>query len=372
MKQLFRIGLVVAILLFILSILGIGFVFIATGGDVVDGVQTFILRLQLSGRQEELQQPIGTDETPIRFTVDPGTPPRSIAQNLFDNGLVVDSDLFVDYVRVEGLDTQLEAGTYFLNKTQNLMQVALMLTDSRNSSITFTIIEGWRLEEVAAAIDQTPLFGFTGADFLAATSGDNVFPSEITQVIGLPPGRSLEGFMLPETYILPPNITAVGLRDLLVNNLLEAVGSQLIADAQLDGYSLFNIITIASIVERESVWEDENSLIASVYRNRLRQGIPLQADPTVQYGLQGSRNQQWWPQITIADYQDVQSEYNTYVHPGLPPGPIANPGLATIRATAYPTESTFVYFRAKCDGSNYHEFAETFEEHLANACETSP
>ena len=95
--------------------------------------------------------------------------------------------------------------------------------------------------------------------------------------------------------------------------------------------------------------------------------MKLEADPTVQYGIQGARGS-WWPQITRADYYDVQSPYNTYLHHGFPPGPIASPGLSAIQAAIFPAESGFYYFRAACDNSHYHNFAVTFEEHVANGC----
>jgi len=93
----------------------------------------------------------------------------------------------------------------------------------------------------------------------------------------------------------------------------------------------------------------------------------LQADPTVQYGINGARGR-WWPAITQADYRNIASPYNTYLNEGLPPGPIASPGLSAIRAATYPAESSYFYFRAKCDRSNYHNFATTYDEHLANGC----
>jgi UPF0755 protein len=108
-------------------------------------------------------------------------------------------------------------------------------------------------------------------------------------------------------------------------------------------------------------------MIAGVYRNRLDIGMKLDADPTVQYGL-GFQDGSWWPQITQADYSGVISDYNTYLRSDLPPGPIANPSLSAIQGTVYPVESEYLFFRAACDGSGFHNFARSFEEHLANGC----
>jgi UPF0755 protein len=148
---------------------------------------------------------------------------------------------------------------------------------------------------------------------------------------------------------------------------MERVDPQLTADAAAQGLSLFEVVTLASIVQRESVRAEENPAIAGVYRNRLNIGMKLDADPTVQYGI-GYKDGTWWPQITQADYVNAVHNYNTYLRNGLPPGPIANPGLSAIRAVVFPAASDYFYFRAACDGSGLHNFARTFAEHVANAC----
>lgn len=344
-----------------------GFLLILSGGDPIGYARTAYLRFTLAGREDDLAQPAGTDSTERIFEIISGSAPTNIAQELLNDGLITDAQLFVDYVRVEGLDIQLEAGVYFLNQTMTIPEIALLLTDSRNSSILFRVAEGWRIEEIADAIDQNPRFSFTGDNFLTIVANNAPVEDALAAQLGIPDGASLEGFLFPDTYVLPPNITAVGLVDTLVNAFLEATGNQLRLDASADGYTMHDVVTIASIVEREAVWNDEHPLIASVYRNRLDIGMNLEADPTVQYGIQGQRDR-WWPNITISDYRGVDSPYNTYLYGGLPPGPIANPSLSAIRAAVYPAESSYIFFRARCDGSNYHEFALTFDEHLANGC----
>lgn len=354
------------VLLFFCAI-ALGFLLILSGGDPIDYARTIYLRYSLAGRQEDLARPIGTDATDRIFIVNSGDTPTLIAANLAENGLILDQELFVDYVQLEGLDVELEAGTYFLNQTMTIPQIAILLTDSRNSSISFRVAEGWRIEEIADAIDQNPRFSFTGDDFLALVSENAPINPELAAQLGIPAGASLEGFLFPNSYNLAPDITATGLVDVLVNEFLDQTGNQLRIDANADGLTLYDAVIIASIVEREAVWDDEHPLIASVYRNRLAIGMNLDADPTVQYGIQGARGR-WWPQITVADYRGIDSPYNTYLYGGLPPGPIASPSLSAIRAAVYPAESAYFFFRARCDGSMYHAFATTFEEHLANGC----
>lgn len=359
------------VLLFILFIIGLGIaavaLFVASDGNPVRFVQTELIRLSLASRQDELDRPIGTDNTPQRFTINSGDSPGTVAQALYLQNLIRDAGLFVDYLRVEGLDTELEAGTYFLDQTQTIPDIAYTLIDSRNSSITFRIFEGARIEEVAESIDANGLFGFTGQEFMLVAQRGFVDLPEFAARYGIPTSATLEGYLYPETYILPPAITATGLRDTLLSTFSTAVDGQRLADANAQGWTMHEIVTLASIVEREAVWNEENPIIASVYRNRLEIGQTLDADPTVQYGLQNSRGT-WWPNITQADYRNVQSPYNTYINGGLPPGPIASPSLSAIEGVIYPTETDYYYFQAQCNGSGYHNFTQTYEQHLQNSC----
>ena len=281
--------------------------------------------------------------------------------------MIGDTQLFLDFARVESLDRRFEAGTYFLAPAQSVAEIALTLTDSSASYIPFRILEGSRLEEVAEWIDGNAYFAFAGADFLPLVTADAPIPAEFAAWAGIPLGASLEGFLFPDTYQLPPDVSPAGLRDILLSTFRERVGDQLRGAALAQGLSLRDVVTLASIVEREAVWPDEHAMIASVYRNRLAIGMRLEADPTVQYGLHGQRGR-WWPNITRADYSQVNSPYNTYLRGGLPPGPIASPGLSAIQAVITPADSPYLYFRAACDNSHYHNFAITFEEHLQNGC----
>lgn len=221
------------------------FLLILSGGRPIDFTQRTVLRLALSNRQAELDQPIGTDDTPIRFTIAPGDPPAMIARRLLENGLIADPVLFTNYLRLEGLDVELEAGTYFLRQTQTLRQIALTLTDSRNSSITFTVLPGWRIEEVAAAVDRNRLFAFNGARFLALVSAGAPIDLGFAELVGLPQGASLEGFLFPETYVLSPDISAEGLRDTLLNAFISATVPQMRADAQAQGLTLYDVASLA-------------------------------------------------------------------------------------------------------------------------------
>ncbi|KXK12836.1 MAG: aminodeoxychorismate lyase [Chloroflexi bacterium OLB14] len=180
----------------------------------------------------------------------------------------------------------------------------------------------------------------------------------------------MEGFFFPDTYTIP--------RETTVDELLEIIGRNFTAHITTDmqnaftnrGLTLYQAVTLASIVEREAVHAEEAPLIASVYLNRLAINMKLDADPTVQYalGYQADLNSWWKNPLDLSDLQ-VASPYNTYQNIGLPPTPISNPSLEALMAVAYPESSPYYFFRAACDGSGYHNFSVTFEEQIANACE---
>lgn len=367
MNRSVRLFVAVIVLALLCALFSGGALLILTGGNPLDEIRTVLLRLQISGRQADLDRATGSSDVAVRFSVNPGDTPPIIAQALADRGLILDPVLFVDYVRAEGIDRRIEAGVYFLNQTQSLRQIAGALTDSGSSQIPFRILEGWRAEEIAAAIDSNPFFGFGGQAFLDVVRAGAQAPPEFAAFAGVPAGASLEGFLFPNTYQLPPALTPELLRDYLLTEWQNQVGPSGREAAAAQGLTLFDIARLASIVQREAVRVDEMPMIASVYRNRLAVGMKLDADPTVQYAL-GFRDGSWWPRITQADYSGVISPYNTYLNLGLPPGAIANPGLAAIQAAIYPAQSPYYYFRAACDGSGYHTFAISFEEHLTNAC----
>ena len=356
-----------SIILVVLIGVILGFAYLVTDGEIVNMALTAAHRVRLGHRQDDLKRPFGIDDSPIRFDIAPGTAASGIAAALVEARLISDPELFVDYARVKGFDRRFEAGVYFLNQTQTIPEIALALTDSSRSFIPFRTLEGARMEELANLIDSNRLFSFSGAEFLALIDEGAALPADFAAWAGIPAGASLEGFMFPDTYQLPPNVTVEDLRQILLGTFRERVGEQLRGDALAAGYALRDMVILASIIEREAVWPDEHPWIASVYRNRLKAGMLLQADPTVQYGLDGWRGS-WWPPITRADYREVSSPYNTYLHSGLPPGPIASPSLSAIRAAIQPAESNYYYFRARCDRSSYHNFAVTFDEHEQNAC----
>jgi UPF0755 protein len=310
-------------------------------------------------------EPAGDDETPVVFVVEPGETGREVAERLREEALIKDARLFRYYVAEEGLT--LEAGEYILNQTMTPFEIAEALQYGRAGEVALTIPEGRRLEEIA---DLAAGVGIDRAEFLALA----LLPASRMQASGefaydflqdRPANATLEGYLFPDTYRLPQDATA---RD-LIERMLTTFGAKLTpemrAQAVAQGRTLYEVIVLASIVEREAVLAAERSTIASVYLNRLAAGIKLDADPTIQYAL--GQPGEWWPQISAEDYTAVDSPWNTYLYAGLPPGPIANPGLGSISAVLTPADTPYIFFMRDCDANDgSHLFAANQEEHLAN------
>jgi UPF0755 protein len=181
---------------------------------------------------------------------------------------------------------------------------------------------------------------------------------------------SLEGYLLPGEYAIIHGASIVELLPMLLDRLFETVSGELITAYSAQGLSLEQAITLASLVEREAILDDEMPLIASVFLNRLVVGMRLESDPTVQYALgYDELSATWWKVPLAGSDLSIDSSYNTYIHTGLPPAPICNPSTEALQAVAYPESSGYYFFRAACDGSGRHRFSETYEEHLNNACQ---
>lgn len=324
--------------------------------------------LTLNG--QALEEPSNPDAGPVIFTVESGETAAQVAERLAAEGLVEDATLLRRYLRFHGLDVRVGAGSYQLSAAMTIPEIAYGLTEAPPAEITISIPEGWRREQIADWIDAQGDLPFTGADFLLASSGPAALPLETGFSVELPTGATLEGFLFPDTYRLEIDATATDLVARMVGTFEERVTPELRNEASAQRISLYEVVTVASIVEREAAVPDERPTVASVYLNRLAEGMLLEADPTVQYamGYQADTGDWWNLGLTQADYYEVDSPYNTYLYPGLPPGPIASPGLDAIEAVIHPAETPYFYFRATCDGSGRHNFAVTFEEHVANAC----
>ncbi len=334
----------------------------ATLGCDISSPDEAALALYLETRASELEEAAGSSDQPITFAIESGESVGVIADRLQTQGLVSDSELFRRYVQYHGLDSGIEAGEFELRQTMTIPEIAEALQNARRPEQVVTVREGIRLEEIASTVaEQTTI---SEEEFLAAASSrwrEAGLAAEFPFLAEIPPDATLEGFLFPETYRLPEDPEAMDLITRMLRTFDERVTGQMREAAHGRGLSVFDMLTLASIVEREAVVAAERPLIAGVYHNRLDDGWLLAADPTVQYGL--GTPAAWWPTLVLEDLER-DLPYNTYRVAGLPPGPICSPGLESIQAVAYPTESDYYFFLADCaqaDGS--HLFSITFEEH---------
>jgi UPF0755 protein len=328
-----------------------------------------VLSVYLENNRAALDQPYDPNGESRQFIVTPGMTARGIAQKLQQEGLIGDVQLFEAYVRSTGLAQRLEAGTFSLSPSMTMVEIVGALQNSQAQGIRVTIPEGWRLEQTADYLTKAELVD--GALYRQLAEEGNFDLARYPFLSTRPAGTSLEGYLFPNTYQLPADNPQAS--DLIARQL-ESFGARvmpLYEEAKAEdatNLDLYAVLIVASIVEREAVIADERPAIAAVYLNRLAIGMKLDADPTVQYamGYQPAADQWWKTPVSLSEYSSVNSPYNTYLYPGIPPGPIASPGLDSIRAVLYPDEHNYIYFVATPDGSGAHVFAETWEEHVAN------
>jgi UPF0755 protein len=340
------------------------------GNPSLNPVERVFLYTYLTERADALALPAGSGQTAQPFTITPGETADTIARNLQRSNIIHDPDLFINYTRFYGLDARLAAGEFFISPQLTVPEIAHGLAEGRLRQIPVRFLEGWRLEEMAATLARTTPARVNAVEFEAIAARRQHFDLHPYPFLAaLPADATLEGFLFPDTYILPPDADAAYLLEAMLRNFDRQVTPAMRQAYGAQGLSLREAVIVASIVEREAVVAEERPLIASVFLNRIAEGMYMQADPTVQYavGFQPATNS-WWKSPLSLDDLHVDSPYNTYLYGGLPPGPIANPGLAALEAVAFPAVTPFLFFVADCDveENGRHLFSMTYEEHLAN------
>lgn len=327
--------------------------------------QALVLGAQLATSIGGLLSPVSSDPAIIPFNVIQGQTASLVAANLAEAGLIEKPGLLKTYMRYKGLDVLIETGYFELSTTQTIPEIALELTDAMPAEIRVRLWPGWRIEQIAAALSQRTYINVNAEVFLAYAQMATTQPGKYAFVEYLPPGGTVEGLLRPDTYIFQPRATTIDVFEQLFTTADRQL-EHLRQEAVGNGNSWYEILTLASIVERETIHDDEGALIAGVFLRRLQLGMPLSADPTTQYAI--ARPGDWWPRLTF-DPRQVEHPYNTYTILGMPPGPICSPGEAAIRSVINAAETEYLYFRASCDDSNRHNFSYTYEQHLANACD---
>jgi len=323
----------------------------------------YSIDLYLKGDELFQKNTISDDE--YYFEISQGETIGQIAFRLAEANVVENEDLFREYLIYKGYDRFVQIGVFRIEPGINAIEVAKKITNPTPELVQFNILPGWRVEEIAASLPRSGL-SIDPQDFVDFVKNPppGWFQNEENEVI------SLEGYLAPGQYLLDRETTLSDFIRILTNRFEEGISAQIIDEIKLKGLTLSEVIILASIVERETIVEVEMPMIASVYLNRYAIGMKLDSDPTVQYAVGFNKQQAtWWTNPLSIDDLQISSPYNTYLNIGLPPSPICNPSLSAIQAVVFPEESNYYYFRANCDGSGLHIFAESYDEHLQNGCQ---
>ena len=285
--------------------------------------------------------------------IPPGAVSRTIGDRLVEAGVIRDLSTYRVALYVTGEGRRLQAGDYRFDRAMTPLEVIDKIARGDVYVINVTFPEGLTVAEMAKIFEAHGLG--SAASFVAASR-------DAAAIRDLDPAASdLEGYLFPETYALSRHTDAATLVRLMVARFERVLGPDLRQAAAARNLSVRQVVTLASIVEKETAKADERPLVAAVYTTRLRLGMPLQCDPTVIYALQ--RAGRWGGNLHHDDLA-LDSPYNTYRYPGLPPGPIASPGAASLEAAVHPADADYLYFVSRNDGS--HGFARTLEEHNRN------
>jgi len=307
-------------------------------------------------------RPVSDDPSTVAFAIRPGSTAINIGQDLMRAGLIRSTAAFRLQVELRDVGTKLAVGEYELRRNMSVNEILDVFASGPNRRGTLvTIPEGWRAEEIAQYLDARGVV--SAPAFMDAVAGRD---PEVD--LTLPPdAATFEGYLFPDTYDFGRDPTPRSVLNTFVRDFNKRVTDSHVAKAEAQGLSAHKMMTLASIVEREATEPEERAEIAAVFTNRLARGMPLQADPTVQYArvpfgmLQADV---FWKAPLSNDDLQANSPYNTYKVNGLPPAPICNPGLASVEAAAAPANEPWLYFVAKGDGS--HLFARTLDEHNQN------
>lgn len=305
-----------------------------------------------------------TQQRQTALIIENGESTQEIADDLYKKGLIRNAQAFRLWARIKGLDTHLRAGAYSLAPGMSIDQIIAKLERGQPDERWMAIIEGWRLEQIGAQVQKLGLPAFREADFLNYTHHPERFPERAKYPL-LQHASSMEGLLFPDSYLVPLSYNTVQIIDLMLDRF-NGLAQQyhLEQQARQHQLSLYQMITLASIVQREAANDGQMPLIAGIYWKRIYQPSPevgtlLQADPTVQYARDtdhppASSAHYWQPLTDVGGKIDPGSPWNTYNanHPGWPPTPIASPGLKALQAAAAPVKTDCYYFLTRPkDGS---------------------
>ena len=298
----------------------------------------------------------------VELTIEPGSSVSQIAEQLQEQEIISSSFFFKAYVKLAKKAGSLQAGSFTLQQGENFSTLVSQLTNATTAEVQITIPEGYTLVQIEEVVLKR-IPGISQESWRAAVDGrSREYLTDSQLVSDIPAGYDFEGYLFPDTYRFHADATAEQVVDTLMLTLKRRLSEQgIVVPNDLvmsNGMSFHDVLTLASIVEREVRSADEMSTVAGIFHTRLKIGMALQADSTVNY-VTGKND----PGVTLKDSK-VQSPYNTYQNAGLPPGPISNPGVQAIQAVLEPAQTNYLYFLTDAQGKVY--YAETFAEHVDN------
>jgi len=279
-----------------------------------------------------------------------------IAKALEEKGIIKNKDLFSLYAKLSGRVPEIKAGIHTVRPNMTLPEILEELTTAQITEVWITIPEGWRISQIANYLEKKDLIQ-SAADFEKQAKVDK-YKADYWFLKDLPEGTSLEGYLFPDTYKVAAEPTIESIIRKMLDNFEIRFSDEYKQEAEAQGWKIKDLITFASIIEKESGRDADRGVIAGIFKNRLDSLKPLQSDASITYITKRPDTRP-----TIEETK-IESPYNTYINVGLPPGPVGNPGLKAIRDSLYPTRTPYLFFITDSDGVAH--FARTYDEHLRN------
>jgi UPF0755 protein len=312
---------------------------------IIAGV-TFTLALYVI---VQLYSPLRVKDKTLEIQIPSGATFRQAIEIFSKEGVIQNKNLIILISRVTGLDRKIRAGYYLVHSSMNVLDLLNALRRGKIVEYDITVIEGDSLREIAEKLNEKNIA--TKEEFFNI-SKDKIF-LEAYEI----EAPSIEGYIFPDTYKIPKGMNPQEAIGMMIDRMREQFTHNMYEKAESLRFSEREVLTLASIIEKEAIIDEERPIISAVYHNRLKKRIRLQADPTAIYGIKSFQEK-----ITFNDLKR-KTPYNTYLIKGLPPGPIASPSLKSIKAALFPADVPYIYFVSNNDGT--HQFSVTAAEHLA-------
>lgn len=319
---------------------------------VLPPVLLFFVLLAIFSYAFSPSAPVSEEREDIYVTVHSGMSADDVADMLEKRGIIRSRLRFWLTAKMNGADSSFKVGTYAFHTNMEPRDVLLALVEGQTVQLRFTIPEGFTVEDIAKRLDAKGIV--RGDDFLRAAKHyapyDYIEKSDQARYYA-------EGFLFPDTYEVDGDVTVDGILSMMSRDFDQRLTPKMRERAKEENLSIYELIILASLVEKEARYAEDRALIAQVFLKRLAIGMPLQSDATLQYLLDAPKED-----VTYKD-TEMDSPYNTYQYQGLPPGPVANPGTASIEAVLWPANTDYLYFVADREGHNYYSY--TYAEHDA-------